>query len=220
MVVPPVPSNQENIQDVVPEDPVSMEDVPDPDATLTDFTQDITSPSLAETVLEESNISDITETGEEVGDVPVAEDSIPDASEQDMEFSPEFILANSSLNPDMPEFVPDISVDTSLNVAPNVVPDIISIPDEDSPGEDADVTILDPAEETFPYEETEALIFDETWFEELDSEPEGEADRGSSESSGDEIPIRRSTRARIPKMVSSHAKPGGELVMVPVGTDK
>ena len=209
---------------MVPEVPVSFEEELASDVTLTDFVQDITSPSLAETVLEESNISDVTETGEEVGDVPVAEDLVPDASEQDMEFSPDVILANSSLNPDIPEFVPDlfdISVDTSLEVAPNVVPEVISIPEEDSPDENADVTVLDPAEETFPYEETEALNFNETWFEELDSEElEGEADRESSESSGDEIPIRRSTRSRIPKMVSSHAKPGGELVMVPVGTKK
>ena len=165
--------------------------------------------------------------------VPVAEDVVLDEPVE--EISPDVVLANSTLNPEIAEFVPELSVDESVIRSPDVTPEIVADPDEtltvvvpevinisddEQPDENADNTIIDPAEETYPYEEADALIFDDTWFENQDSDHGGEADRDSNDSSMDEVPVRRSTRSRVPKMVSSHAKPGGEIVLVPVGTDK
>ena len=78
-------------------------------------------------------------------------------------------------------------------------------------------------DETFPYEDPEAedLLNTLQDNEGVEDEPEVNIEdmvAVESDSSSDEVPIRRSARGHRPKMTSSYDKPGGELVMVPIGT--
>ena len=81
--------------------------------------------------------------------------------------------------------------------------------------------LLDP-DETYPYEDPAALMFNETWFDEEDMESGGEVESVTSEgnTSVEETPIRRSTRSRFPKLLSTFDKLGGKMSFTPVGKKK
>ena len=100
------------------------------------------------------------------------------------ESSPEVMVANSPLNPESPEFVPE-SVDVSAD------------------------ELLDPAEETFPYEETDALNFTDSWFEEEETEDADE----ELDNDSDSEELRRSSRIRKPAKRTTMEKLGGTPVL-------
>ena len=97
--------------------------------------------------------------------------------------------------------------------------------DEDVPEEMSLLSEAGSANETFPYEDPEAedLLSTLQDNERVVDEPEVNIEEDiiaveSDSDSSSELPIRRSARGHRPKMTSSYEKPGGELVMVPVGT--
>ena len=143
----------------------------------------------------------------------------------------------------MPEDIPDAERPPET-VTPEIEDEIVEIPAEAEPvliaddveepvgGESSfendpvpledlsvvEVPLSDP-DETYPYEDPDALKFNETWFEEEDLESGGEVESVTSEgnTSVEETPIRRSTRSRFPKLLSTFDKLGGKMVFTPVG---
>ncbi len=96
--------------------------------------------------------------------------------------------------------VPELEVDEEI---------LDAVPEEVDEQEIPPLSETDSADETFPYDEVE------------DPEPTEEVEADVSEdsdSSAENVPVRRSARGRVPKMTSSHTELGGDLVMIPVGT--
>ena len=118
----------------------------------------------------------------------------------------------------------DDSDDRVVLVEGSPVPDVVNVPvvpgdddpvpevvaDEEDPEEIPFLADTDSADETIPYEEDVTLVGGDV----LDPGPE-ETD---SDSSTENVIVRRSARGRVPKMMLSHAELGGDMVMVPVGT--
>ena len=129
------------------------------------------------------------EAGKEVADETV-ENAVPETMGP-VAVSPEVsldntldILESSSLDPGRPEFIPgtmDFSVNDSL---------------------------LDP-EETFPYEDADALNFNDTWFEEESQDAESLLEEDDS----DTEELRRSSRIRKPAKKTNMEKLGGTPVL-------
>ena len=93
--------------------------------------------------------------------------------------------------------------------------------DEDVPEEMSLLSEAESANQTFPYEDPEAedLLNTLQDNEKVEDEPVNtEEDIITLESDSEELPVRRSARGHRPKLTSSYDKPGGELIMVPVGT--
>ncbi len=104
------------------------------------------------------------------------------------------------------ETMGDVEEDTVLEINEELIVDV----PEDDQFSDVDEEIpplsdTDSADATFPYDE----VGDPDSVEEIEAE--------DSDSSAENIPIRRSARGRVPKMISSHSELGGEMVMIPVG---
>ena len=169
--------------------------------------------------------TEITDPADEVDDVVLVfqgPTSIPDEVEsvvpnaETME-DPGYIPVEIEEESLMDE-IPELSDTDSEGTLP------YELEQDQSLGEDADES---DGDDTYPYEQDEALIFDETGVEQDQNpvDPEEEVERveensDNTENSDDETPVRKSARGRIPKMVSSHEKPGGEMVMVPVSSKR
>ena len=224
------------VEEVILED---EEDVPEdvPDVIAETVPEIIPIPEVIhvpEEILEitEESVPEVTLVAEE----PVLE--VPEAVGE---------YAVHELNPAAAEFVPEDILDAERppeTVTPEIEDEIVEIPDEAEPVVIADdveelvggdvsfendpvpledlsvveVPLSDP-DETYPYEDPDAIKFYETWFEEEDLESGGEVESVTSEgnTSVEETPIRRSTRSRFPKLLSTFDKLGGKMVFTPVG---